>query len=219
MKKAVAATVLFIAILISPRYLYPVYAQDSATTSVPRTTRTALKERIQNTKVRVASAEARMADRKENIASRATALRTKLAAFKNQRKAKLAEKINDTLSKINTRRTEQMVQHLQKMSELLTKVEERTAGATGDKTNLNKSLTAAKAAISSAQTAVQAQSIKTYTIIVNTEQTVKADSKDARDMLHTDLKTSHDLVITARQAVAKAITDAITLKGEQTNGQ
>lgn len=223
MKKVVVATIFFIALLISPRYLYPVYAQVTGEDPPPRSARSALEERInsrvQNATDKVASAEARLMDRKENISSRAAMLRSKLAAFKDRKKATLAEKINDNLDKINTRRTNQMTLHLQKMLEILSKVEERTANATGDKTNLNISLDEAKTAISVAQAALQAQSAKEYTVSVTSEQTIKADVKDTRDLLHKDLKATHDLMVEARQAVAKSIADAITLMGEQSNGQ
>lgn len=201
------------------------YAQTTATAS-PTTIKdrvvlpkqTDLKNRLQ---IRKEELKETLEERKAKIASRAALLKQRLNRFKDKIKAKTVERVNTQLSEINERRTEKMTTHLTRLSEILTKLESRVNEASQSGKNVSSATTAissAKSAIDAAKEAVETQAGNDYTIQVSSEAAVKSDAMKARDSLHTDLKSVHDLVVTARQAVAKAISTALSTLGG-TNGQ
>lgn len=175
-----------IALALALTLSYPAFAQITATPEgVTR------KEKIQ-----------------DKIATREAALKTRLAAFKDKQKAQVVERINKSLNSINKKMTGQMLKHLERMASILTKLEARVNSAKPDV----KNVTAAKEAIADAETAidlateaVSSQAEKDYTITVSSETKVKGDVQKVREQLHNDLKTVRQLVVEAKQAVAKAI--------------
>lgn len=206
-------------------YIYPVYAQDSTTSAT--TPRKPLEKRIEKIEARKDAAierldakkdavMARLDARKERIATKTAALKTRLLAFRDKKKAQRVERVNENLDKINLRRTESMTKHLGQMEDILERIQDRIneGSATGDLSPAQTAVDTAKSAIETAKAAVEAQAEKEYTIVVNTETTVKTDAQTQRDALHTDLKATHDLVVAARKAVANAISTTVsTLKG------
>lgn len=160
-----------------------------------------------------------IANRKEKMATRAAALKQKLATFKDKKKASAAANINEHLNKINDRKTTQLMKHLEQMKELLSRLEEKIAQFTADSANIQTSISKAKTDIATAEAAIKTQSEKDYTLTLTTENKLKVDAQAMRDSLHTDLKTVHNLVVTARQSVAVAISTTVsTIKGN-TNGE
>lgn len=207
--------------------LYPVYAQTATTTATPlvkRITRPAVASTAAGLKE---AAQGRIADRKEmiqgrieslrdRIASRAAELRTKLAKFKDKVKAGRVEKINTNLNVINERRTSQMKLVLDQMSKLLEKFKAKSTEAAGsgkDVSAINAAIVQVEAAIAETDGAIKAQAEKDYSIVVNTESTVKTDASTARDSLRSDLKAVHDQLVKTRQALADAIKTALSAFG------
>lgn len=109
-----------------------------------------------------------------------------------------------------------MSESLSKMNNIITKLETlivNAASAGQDTATAQASLDSAKAVISSAQASVEAQAGRDYGITVTSEATVKTDAKSTRDSLHTDLKSVHDQVVSARQELSKAISAVKSLRG------
>lgn len=154
---------------------------------------------------------------KARIASRAAELKAILATFRDQRKATAAARINDNLNKINEHRTDAFTRHLTKMSEILSKLETKVKDASGsgkDTTSAQAAIASAAASINTAKQAVDAQSLKDYTITATSEATIRHDARVQRDKLHTDLKAVHEIVVAARKALSNAIrVSASTLGG------
>lgn len=165
-------------------------------------------------------AQERIEAKRDEIASKAAALRERLQTFKDKLKATVVQRVSDTLNRINKKQTEQMQKHLDKMSSMVTRLENRVNEATSSNTaSASAALNNAKATISSASAAVAAQMAKDYTITISTESAARADSKQARDRLHSDLRSVRGLVIDAKQAVANAIRVIATSLGGIKSGR
>lgn len=203
-----------IALLIAFLLAIPVFAQTTATTSSG--TRSPVRKEV--TKGKIETRQQILDTRKEKMATREAALKTRLSTFRDKNKATIAQRVNTNLNKINDKQTEMMLKHLAKMTEILTKLETRVNESKPD----IKDPAAARAAIAdsrlkiaSAEALVNAQSGKDYTITTTSEANIKVDAEAARNALHTDLKSVRELVIAAKQSVAKAIRIAKSGKGEE----
>lgn len=203
--------VLFAALYLNP--IYPVFAQQN----------TSALQRLKARQQLAATNSTLLSDFREKAASRAAELKQKLANFRDQRKATLAEKINTNLTKINQNRVDHFNKVLDVMSGILDKVSEKAskdASASAATSDAQKAIEDAKTAIQQARANVTTQSERDYTIQVNSETTVRADAKAARDKLVKDLKDTTQTVVDAKKAVAKAImTVAKTKSGGVENGQ
>ena len=152
------------------------------------------------------------------MATRAAALKAKLATFKDARKASASARINDNLAKVNQNRTSKMLEHLSRLSSILSKLEARVEGvkvkdATIDTESAKTAILLARGAIDSATAAATLQLENDYTLTITSESKVKDEATAQRQLLHTDLKNLHDLVVAARQAVAYAISQTAQLGG------
>jgi rubrerythrin len=206
--------------LLNP--LYPVYAEEGETMTA-KPTKPPVEKRMDDSKIRMEARENEMKkgldDKKEKIASRVgeikdkmaskeAMLKAKLALFKDKTKALRVEKINTTLQTIDTNRTSMMKKHLEVLTKILETIETRVNEAQSSGKNVDGAKTAisdARSAIQTATTAVTAQSEKDYTIEATSEATVKTDAKKTRDGLMTDLKSTHELVKKAQEAVRTAL--------------
>lgn len=196
-----------IAIPVSPLFspVYPVFAVEPTRATIQQKVASKAAERV-----------VKIEDRKEKIASKAATAREKIQLFKDKKRANVAEKINSQLPKINEQRTSHMSDLLARMSEILGKLEVRVAEAAQngkDTSSAQNAITEAKTAIVAAQTAVDNQEIKEYGITVSTESKIGTDAKTAVSGLQSDLKTVRELVVTAKQAVGKAISTASSTLG------
>lgn len=170
-------------------------------------------EKRQNTKKRVTERHETM---KEKVSTRRLALKEKLNTLKDQRKAQIAERVDKNLGLINERRTSKMADHLDKLNQIIAKLEVRIeeAAALGkDTARAQSAAFEASSAINAAQAAIEAQAGKDYGVTVSEESKLKSDVKSTRNTLHIDLKSAHDLVVAARQAVAKAISTTRSTTG------
>lgn len=173
--------------LFSP--LYPVFAQNDSTSSAGSRR----------------DVEARLQQIKDRIASRQAELKAKLNKFRDQKKAEIAQRVSDNLNMINKKRTSEMGFFLDKMSNILDRVEKKASESASASSSAQPAVVSARQAINTARTAVTNQSVKDYTLTVTSESKVRIDAKADRDRLFSDLKATRELVIAAKQAVAKAI--------------
>ncbi len=198
-------------VLLTP--LYPVYAQTTTPVkriAKPNTASAAAKldaarERLEDKKEAVAG---RIDAIKDKMASRSAELKAKLAKFRDKTKAARVENINTNLNALNKRHTEQMSNSLTRISTVLTKLktwvaEQEAAGK--DVASLKSAISETEAAWTAADAAVKDQADNDYTIVVNTESTVRVDAQTARDTLRTDLKSVHDKLINVKQTLATAL--------------
>ena len=146
--------------------------------------------------------------------TRSASLKKALQRFRDQKKAVIVQRVNDTLAMINKNRTDMMKKHLQTMTDILTRLENRV-----NQPATQEAITQAKTAIQNASQSVDTQSQKEYTIVVSSESTVKTDAQTARQNLFTDLKTTHQQVVDARQALVNAIEVAAQAMKDNKNGQ
>lgn len=228
--KKILPFLLAAAVFLTP--LYPVYAQTTTNTATPTVKRIIRPAAASAAAGLKAVAQGRIEDRKEmvqgrieniqdRIASRAAELKTKLAKFKDKVKAGRVERINTNLNVINERRTSQMKSVLEQISKLLEKFKTKSAEAAAsgkDTAPINAAILQVEAAIAEADAAIKAQAEKDYSIVVNTESTVRTDAQTARDSLRNDLKMLHDKMVSLRQSLANAISTAKSSLGGQTNG-
>ncbi len=131
----------------------------------------------------------------------------KLAGLKDERKKKIVAKLDTHFATVNKRATDRFLETLDKLTEILTRLqtkatEAKTAGK--DTTEAQANITAAQTAISAAKTAVTAQTGKTYTITISTEDKLRMDVGETISGMQTDLRTVHKLVTDAKQATVKA---------------
>lgn len=155
----------------------------------------------------------------ERSATREANLKAKLLKFKDQRKAQTTERVNTNLAKVNKNRTDMMMVHLDRMSNILIRLEGRVGNITDKDTTMAKGeIASASATIATAKEAVASQSAKDYTIELTTETNVRRDAQASRESLHADLRSVHQLVVDARQALSKAISETAKLGGIK-NGQ
>lgn len=194
---------------------YPVLAENDATPAAvaPREkVQDRIEARKENVKERIETRkenmEMRIANMKERVASKEAVLKARLEAFKDKRKAQIAERVNTNLNRINQNQVEQMQKHISTMTSILDKLEARVNQSTPDIKNpalAKQAIADARAAISSASSALAAQTEKDYTITVTSENKVREDAKAMRDQLHTDLKALREQVRNTKGAVSSAI--------------
>lgn len=197
---------LVLTVLLTP--LYPVYAQ--APNAAGPALRPALKPPTASApgSLKPGTAMDRMEAMKDKMATRSAALKAKLQRFRDKAKATKVENINTNLNELNTRHTNQMANTLTRISTALEKLktwvaEQETAGK--DVTSLKQAITETETAWTAADAAVKDQADNDYTIVVNTESTVKTDAQTARNSLQNDLKSVHDQIVSVKQTLATAL--------------
>jgi hypothetical protein len=201
------------AVYLTP--LYPVYAQP-AIRPVKAATSSAVLTPVMMQKAQGVSDQ--MLARKDQMASKAAELRLKLQKFKDKNKARRVENINENLNTVNIKVTSQMQQNLTKISEIVAKLkawvtEQEAAGK--DVAAMKSTVANIESEWMSANTAVTTQAGNDYTVVVNTETTVKDDVKATRNDLRGDLKALHDKIISVRQSLVSTFS---SWKGSN-NGQ
>ena len=197
---------LFLAAVVFLTPLYPVYAQTSV--SQPARPPKPATSSGQITPVMMQKAQGvsdQMLARKEQMATKAAQLRLKLQRFKDKNKATKVENINENLNMVNEKATTRMQDNLTKISQIVGKLktwiaEQEAAGK--DVSALKTALSQVESDWTEAGSAVEGQADNDYTVVVNTEATVKTDAQTARNTLRTDLKAVHDQIVSVRQGLA-----------------
>lgn len=206
-------------------------------TATKRATREAtLEERrtnIQNRgQTRIASREARIADHRARIeAKKATmsaeikakreAFHERLAEIKDERKQRILENLVTRYAHINERWTNHFLHVLDRLAQILDKLEmrmqETAANSSVDTSGVPEAIDGARAAIADAQTTVENQAAKVYTIeislqstespsadTVGDETTLRDDAQAVHETLRADLAAARSTVKAAREAVHAA---------------
>lgn len=211
----------FVALGIS-LLLFSVTTIASAQTATnPATTRRdTAKERLETRKEGLETRKENIQDKidnlQERIASREATLKQRLGKFKDKLKVERIERINKNLSMINSKRIDIANRFLANATRILDKLQERVrteAGKGKDATTANSAILDARAKIASASGAVASQSLMDYTVSISSESAAKTEIKVTRDGLHSDWQNVRSLLTAAKQAVANAITVAVTTMG------
>ncbi|MBI1838923.1 MAG: hypothetical protein HYR95_01300 [Candidatus Colwellbacteria bacterium] len=159
--------------------------------------------------------EARL-DMKAKAQERRDVLKTQLEKVKDERKRAVVQKVDASLDDLNKRVTAQLSNVLDKLGVVLGKISSRAdkAQANGlDIVTVKAAIEAAHAAIVSAQSAVQAQSVKTYPITINSDATLRIEVNKVRRALHDDLKKVRESVKAAHDAVRRAAVSLAKIHG------
>lgn len=141
------------------------------------------------------------------------ALKTKLQAIRDDAKKAAVQRLDENMNKLNSSFAEKWTTVLTDLDTHLARLIDKasTTSAT-DTTAFTAAVDAARSAIASARTAVQAQAQKTYNFAISTEATLKTDVSAAREVLNTDLKSVKDLVQSAHLAVVKVLNEFNKIK-------
>lgn len=135
--------------------------------------------------------------------------RAKAQEIKDERKREVALRADEQLNRLNERWTGHFMNVLGQLTNLLGKVQLRMekAQANGaDTERVNTALTAARNAIGTARTAVEAQAKKSYSVTFTSEEALKQAMRNARQLLHRDLTALRDGAMrNARQAAQNAM--------------
>ena len=146
-------------------------------------------------------------DHKRKVEQRHGQIQEHLKQVKNKHHAQVAEKVHKNLNHVNGTLTTAWSHHLSKMSEILVKLEEhlnQAASEDKDVTDARNTLADAKQAVTEAENVLKTQADKTYTFNITNPEHIGSDVQGARDLLHSDLKSVHDALNNAREAVVEA---------------
>lgn len=141
----------------------------------------------------------------------------KLEEIRDQKKKKIVEKVDGNISTLNQKWINRWNETLTRLSEILIKIQTRTdeAAQNGKNvTNVNQAISDAEVSIAGAKTAVDAQSTKTYTISISTEDNLGQDVKATISSFHADIKSTRETIEAARRAVANVLSTLKGLTGE-----
>ncbi len=193
----VKKSIIFLAFLLFA--VLPVYAESLTPT---QTTGESLKTQIQTSKE----------TRQQTI----QAFKQRIQQIQDARKRLIVEKINSKIASSNTRLTGKMVDALDKLTSILDriKVKAATLKADGkDTTKLEEAIAAAEKAIADAKTAVIEQAQKQYSVEIPSDGVLKNAIGQMVSQFRQDIKAVHKLVVDAKQAVSKAISELAQLRG------
>lgn len=193
-----------------------IYAQDSEdedteTTTTSSTTKMNLQEdrqaRIEEAKqMREEFQETVQTKREEAQQEFAAARETfqkQLTALKDEQKAAIVEQVDARLQKLNETKTDALSQHLNSISEVLDRIDEKAADL-DDPTEVDKAIEEARAAIQTAQSAVEEQAGLEYVVEITDETSLRADVQKVVDAFKSDMKTVIDLVRDAHKQAREA---------------
>lgn len=144
--------------------------------------------------------------------------RARLSAIRDERKKTIVERIDQRMVEINANRTAIMLRHLTKIEEILSRIETRVdeLSASGkDVVVIRTAIATARTAIATARTTVNAQTAKTYTLVITTEDRLGTTVSAARTSFAKDLQTAHQAVVTARKSVRDVLKAVAAVVGEK----
>jgi len=145
-------------------------------------------------------------------------IKEKLNVIRDEKKKSLVERIDDKITIMNRTHTTKFSTVLEKLMMILNKITDRAQNAKLkgiDTSAVDSAIEAAKAAIDVAKAAVTTQSVKTYSIEVVSETTLKTTVGRIVSMFRKDLRNVHKIVVDAKQAVQKAERELAKAYGEE----
>lgn len=163
--------------------------------------------------------EAEKARLREAKQSQVEEYRTRLQALKDQRKQVVVDNLNKRICTLNQTRTKVLLGHLERMSKILDRVETRAGVAKEngkDISEVESAVATAREKIRLATDAVNAQSSRECVInLTGSEETAGTEVRAAINQLQTELRSVHQKIKEARQAVATAIRQLAQVLGEK----
>lgn len=154
---------------------------------------------------------------KEQIEAKRAEMKERLKLVRDEQKKNRVEKLEKQLNELNERTMDHFSNVLDKLEKVLVNIESRTdkVQARGwDVSGVRTMIIAAENAITEARTAVEAQSVKTYTpTISGDEGKLKIEVGQARQALHGDLVAVRGKVRLAYEAVRRVATTLAKVPG------
>ncbi|MFA9289070.1 MAG: hypothetical protein ACEQSA_04280 [Weeksellaceae bacterium] len=172
--------------------------QKLESTTKPNTLPVRTREALQAEKMRM---QEQSMERKEQMSIKREEFTEKMTEIKDTRKQAVLENLDERVVIINKAITDRMLKNLDKMEEILARLQVKVDAAETDTTVAQTSIDEAEIAIDAARASVEDQQAKEYVIEISNETAVKTDAKTFIQELKTDLKTVHEVVKGARQAV------------------
>jgi len=173
----------------------------------------AAKERWEELKT---NREAKREEVKANVQAKREEVKAKVQSMRDERKKLVVERVQTKLGEVNGRRTDHFLKVLERLSTVLDKIASRTEKAKAEGKNvmiIETAISSARAAISSAESAVAAQIAKSYEITVTDDTTAKNDVGASVKQLQEDLRVVQDTVAAARSAVQNVFKEIKTIVG------
>jgi len=133
------------------------------------------------------------------------AFTTRVSQIKDQKKKELVQRIDNRITTVNTNRTTEMSRNLQLMSNLLAKLEVRVLLLSSDTSQAQAAIADAKEVIVKAREAVGIQTARTYTATITDDANLKTAVTATAKQFEVDIKATHQLVVSARQAIMGVI--------------
>ena len=196
---ATTLTLLFLLSLLGAPLTLAQTTDDASDTPVGKTVEDRVAERAEHT----AAVELKREEAKEEHAAKRQEFQEKLAELKSARKQKIVENTDERISKINETRTDRLSEHLNTMSEILDRVEAK-AGDLDDSTHIDEAIEQARAAIETAQSAVEAQAGNEYIVAITDEEELQTVVKAVVDEFKADMKALIGLVKDAHKETREA---------------
>lgn len=144
---------------------------------------------------------------KTKIEDKREELKERLSELKDQRKARVVENIDDSLSKRNEKWINHWADVISRLNESLAKIQTKTTELSTegkDVTSVNTAIARAQSSIAEAQANINAQASKTYTIEINSENTLGRDVSGVISQFKTDISKVLQSIKSAKTAVKEA---------------
>ncbi len=154
-------------------------------------------------------------EKKSEMAVKKAKFEEQLQTLKDETKKQIAEKISERLTTSNTNATNRMFEIIDKLNEIMLRIEAKVTDAKTngiDTTVQDEGIQNAKLAIQGASDAITEQAAKEYIITVGDDTTLRNDVGTVVSQQKQDLRTTYELVRSARQAVrqvAKSLKDLL----------
>ncbi len=154
-------------------------------------------------------------EKKSEMAVKKAKFEEQLQTLKDETKKQIAEKISERLTTSNTNATNRMFEIIDKLNEIMLRIEAKVTDAkiNGINTTVQEEgIQNAKLAIQGASDAITEQAAKEYIITVGDDTTLRNDVGTVVSQQKQDLRTTYELVRSARQAVrqvAKSLKDLL----------
>lgn len=143
------------------------------------------------------------------------AFKTKIASLTDQKKKLTAERVDAKLASANEKKSTKMDSALTRLLEILNRLIDKANAAKSagkDTAAVETAIVNAKAALATAQTAVDAQKAKTYTATVTDEASLGQSFSTTFKQLRTDLDGVHEKVKDAKKAVKSVAIELVKLE-------
>lgn len=178
---------------------------------VPKETREKTRKALEGKKVELkAGVEARKLEARTKLEEKKTALKEKLAVIKDEKKKQIVERVAGKFTAVNEKIVEQFGKAVDRMESLLKRVENKAnaledGGA--DVQAVRDAIAKAFTAIEEARVAIRDQAGKTYAVsdILESEETLKGDVSELRQMLNGDLAGVKEKLARVKEAIREAV--------------